>query len=220
MVISLHKFVFVYFLFFVVIFSYANIDVSAQDDKYVIYLDPGHGGLDGGCNYKDLVEKNINLKIATKIKEGLIEKGYEVRMTRTGDIHLCKDKFSKKEDLQTRVDLINNSQADLFISIHTNSFVNPKYYGAQVFYNSYLDNNTFIGTQIQSYLSEYTQTTRIAKNLKNVMILREITKPGCLVECGFISNPMEYNLLQDEAYLAQLSNCIIYGIDDYFLTYA
>lgn len=215
--IKLHKFVFIYFIFFILLFSYTNIKVNANEDKNIVYLDPGHGGMDGGCNYEELVEKDINLKIALKVREILVEKGYEVKMTRSIDKHLCADKFSKKEDLQTRIDLINKSDADLFISIHTNSFVNPKYFGAQVFYSNKMENNVFIGKTIQSYLVENTKTTRIAKSLNNIMVLREITKPGCLIECGFISNPDEYLLFQKDSYIKTLANSIVYGIDDYFI---
>lgn len=216
----MHKFVFIYFLFFILLFSYANISVGAMEEKYLIFVDPGHGGMDGGCSYQNLIEKDVNLKIGLKLRTTLEEKGYEVKMTRSADIHLCQDKFSKKEDLVTRIEMINKSNADLFISIHTNSFVNPKYYGAQVFYNNVVLNNTFIAKRIQGYLTDFTKTTRVAKNLTNVFILREINKPGCLIESGFISNPDEYLLLQDDLYLQQLVNCIVYGIDDYFLSFS
>ena len=122
----MHKFVFLYFLVFLLVFSYLNIRVDAEEDKNIVFIDPGHGGLDGGCNFKDLVEKDINLKIAIKLKNILEENGYTVLMTRSADIHLCQGKFSKKEDLITRIDLINNSNADMFVSIHTNSFVATK----------------------------------------------------------------------------------------------
>lgn len=212
----MHKFVFLYFLFFLLVFSYLNIQVDAREDVNVIIIDPGHGGLDGGCNHKDLVEKDINLKIALKLKTSLEEAGYDVLMTRSSDVHLCKDKFSKKEDLLTRIDLINNSNADLFVSIHTNSFVQEKYYGAQVFYNGINPNNMLIASNIQSYLSLFTKTTRTHKNLDNIMILRKINKVGCLIETGFISNQKEYELFQSDVYLGQLANCIMYGINDYF----
>lgn len=213
----MHKFVFIYFIFFILLFSYTNIKVKADEDKNIVYLDPGHGGMDGGCNFEELIEKDINLKIALKVREILEEKGYVVNLTRSTDKHLCVDKFSKKEDLETRINLINNSDADLFVSIHTNSFVNPKYFGAQVFYNNKLENNSFIAKKIQSYLVENTNTTRITKSLNNIMILREITKPGCLIECGFISNPDEYLLFQKDSYIKTLANSIVYGIDDYFI---
>ena len=216
MVKCMHKFVFLYFLFFLLVFSYLNIRVDATEDLNVVFIDPGHGGLDGGCSYKDLVEKDINLKIALKLRDSLEEAGYEVLMSRSADIHLCKDKFSKKEDLLTRIEMINSSNADLFISIHTNSFTNPKYFGAQVFYNGINPNNLLIASNVQSYLSTFTKTTRVHKNLDNIMILRNINKAGCLIETGFISNPNEYELYQSEDYLIKLANCIMYGIDDYF----
>lgn len=217
MVIVMHKFAFLYFLVFLLAFSYLNIKVDAKEDKYIVFIDPGHGGLDGGCSFKDLVEKDINLKIGLKLKEKLTEAGYDVLMTRSADIHLCNDKFSKKEDLLTRIDLINNSNANLFISIHTNSFVQEKYFGAQVFYNGNNPNNLLIASKVQSYLSTFTKTDRIHKNLDNIMILRKINKVGCLIETGFISNPNEYELFKTDEYLDQLANTILYGIEEYFV---
>lgn len=212
----MHKFVFLYFLFFLLVFSYLNIKVDAEEDKNIVFIDPGHGGLDGGCSFKDLVEKDINLKIALKLKNNLEDAGYTVMMTRSADIHLCQGKFSKKEDLLTRIDLINNSNADLFISIHTNSFVQEKYFGAQVFYNGVNPKNLLVASNIQSFLSTFTKTDRVHKNLDNIMILRKITKVGCLIETGFISNPNEYELFKTDEYLQQLSNTIFYGIEQYF----
>lgn len=212
----MHKFVFLYFLFFLMIFSYLNINVDASEDKNIVFIDPGHGGMDGGCSYNELVEKNINLQIGLLLKEVLEESGYKVLMTRSADVHLCQGKFSKKEDLITRIDMINNSDADLYISIHTNSFVKEKYFGAQVFYNGINPNNLYIASQIQQYLKSFTNTTRVHKNLDNIMILKNINKVGCLVESGFISNPEEYKLFQDKSYLQKLASCIKFGIDDYF----
>lgn len=216
MVKHMHKFVFLYFLVFLLVFSYLNIRVDAEEDRNIIFLDPGHGGLDGGCNYKELVEKDINLKIALKLRDKLEEEGYVVYMTRSSDVHLCVDKFSKKEDLLTRISMINKSDADLFVSIHTNSFVKEKYYGAQVFYNGNNDKNLLIASKLQQYLSTFTNTNRIHKNLDNIMILRNITKVGCLIESGFISNPQEYELFKSDSYLNQMANTIMYGIEEYF----
>lgn len=213
----MHKFVFLYFLLFVVVFSYFNIRVSADEDKTIVFIDPGHGGLDGGCNYLELVEKDINLKIALNLRMLLQEDGYVVLMTRSSDVHLCQDKFSKKEDLQTRINLINDSNADLFISIHTNSFVEKKYYGAQVFYNGKNPNNFLVATNIQRNLAEFTNTKRVTKNLDNVMILRNINKVGCLIETGFISNPNEYELFKSDEYLLKIAEVIKGGIDEYCL---
>ena len=177
-----------------------------------LYLLGNYGGI--GKEISSL--KDINLKIALRLKSILEEAGYDVLMTRSGDVHLCKDKFSKKEDLNTRIELINNSNADMFISIHTNSFIKEQYYGAQVFYNGHNPKNLLIASKIQGYLSSFTKTNRIHKNLDNIMILRKINKVGCLIETGFISNPNEYELFQNEAYLSQIANCIMYGIEDYF----
>ena len=213
----MHKFVFLYFLVFLLIFSYLNVKVEAKEDENVVFIDAGHGGLDGGCSFKDLVEKDVNLKIALKLKTILEEDGYLVLLTRSGDYHLCKDKFSKKEDLETRIDLINKSDSDMFVSIHTNSFVKDKYFGAQVFYNGINPNNLLIASNIQKNLASFTNTTRVHKNLDNIMVLRKIEKVGCLIETGFISNPKEYELFLNEGYLEQLARCIKYGIDEFFI---
>ena len=214
--INLHKFTFIYFLVFVLAFSYFNIEAEASEDRHIVFIDPGHGGLDGGCSHKELVEKDINLKIALNLKSILEEYGYTVMMSRSADVHLCVDKFSKKEDLLTRIKMINESNADLFISIHTNSFVKEKYYGAQVFYNGINSNNLLIASKIQSYLSTFTKTNRIQKNLDNIMILKNVNKTGCMIETGFISNPDEYELFKNEEYLVKMANTIFYGIEEYF----
>jgi N-acetylmuramoyl-L-alanine amidase len=138
-------------------------------------------------------------------------------MTRSADVHLCEDKFSKKEDLKTRINMINKSDADLFISIHTNSFVKEKYYGAQVFYNGINQKNLLIATNIQKQLVQNTNTTRVIKNLDNVMVLKNINKAGCMVETGFTSNPSEYELFKSDEYLIILAKTIKAGIDEYFI---
>ena len=73
--INVHKFVFLYFLFFLLLFSYATVSVNATEEKYVIFIDPGHGGMDGGCSYEDLIEKNVNQNIGLKLRDVLEEKG-------------------------------------------------------------------------------------------------------------------------------------------------
>ena len=72
MVKIMHKFVFLYFLVFLLVFSYLNIRVDAEENKNIVFIDPGHGGLDGGCNFKDLVEKEIRKKLEQSFSSNTI----------------------------------------------------------------------------------------------------------------------------------------------------
>ena len=101
-----------------------------------IVIDVGHGGKDSGTSVNNILEKDLNLIISLKLREKLIKHGVDVIMTRDGDFDLGSPNVSrrKKSDFDNRIKLINNSLADLYLSIHMNYLGNSKYYGAQVFY--------------------------------------------------------------------------------------
>ena len=121
----------------------------------IIYIDAGHGGKDNGASFNGVVEDEINMKIAGYVMESLIDLGAQVFMSRTGDYDLSNiyDKNKKRNDLIKRVNLINNSESDLFISIHLNSFSSESVRGAQVFYQNN-DSSKFLGEYIQEELKK------------------------------------------------------------------
>ena len=105
------------------------------EGKYII-IDPGHGGKDSGTSVGNILEKNINLSIAIKLKEKLNKHDVDVLLTRDGDYDLSSPNVNrrKKSDFDNRIRLINNSNADMYLSIHINYLDDNRYYGAQTFY--------------------------------------------------------------------------------------
>ncbi len=195
-----------------------NLPLSGK----VIILDPGHGGPDGGAGDEDALEKDIALSISKKIKEYLQEQGALVMMTREDDSDLADPETKgisrrKVEDLRTRLDMINESEADLYLSIHLNSIPSPRWSGAQTFYSPHIIENKRLAKFIQSELIRNLENTdREAKLLKNIYIVKNAKKPGALVEVGFLSNPTERENLKSDKYQEKVSASIYNGIMRYF----
>ena len=181
----------------------------------VIYIDPGHGGLDPGCTYKDIYEKDINLEIALKLKDELERKGMIVYLTRDTDIDLSINTFNhKKSDLNNRIKAINNSKADLFISIHLNSINSSSWSGIQLFYDDNNSDNERLAKILNSNFDDL-NGNRKYKKVNNLYLLKNIDIPGVLVEVGFLSNPNERYLLQTDKYQGEIVKSLSEGISKY-----
>jgi N-acetylmuramoyl-L-alanine amidase len=195
-----------------------NLPLSGK----VILLDPGHGGPDGGAGDTQALEKDIALNVTLKVREYLQEQGALVLMTREDDRDLADADtrgFSKRkvEDLKQRLELINHSGAEFFVSIHLNSIPSPRWSGAQTFYATNNDGNARAAKFIQDELIRNLEnTTRKAKVLNTVYILKNAEIPGALVEVGFLSNPGERANLKDEVYQEKLAASIYNGIMRYY----
>ncbi|AQS08185.1 N-acetylmuramoyl-L-alanine amidase AmiC precursor [Clostridium saccharobutylicum] len=196
------------------------IRVSANDEnneKHIILIDAGHGGIDGGARSKNgTIEKDINLAIATKLKNKLEDSGYAVYMTREDDSELDKKKVN---DLNARCKMKKDKKCDVFISIHQNMFPSPKCFGAQVWYSSN-DKSKVLAEHIQNSLKEKIDDNnkRIPKAAKEqYRILRDGYDGACvLVECGFLSNYEEEQKLKSDEHQDKIVDSIIFGVDRYF----
>ena len=184
----------------------------------VIYIDPGHGGLDPGTIYKNIYEKDINLSISKKLKDLLEKEGAIVYLTRYGDYDLAINNVyeRKKSDLNNRAKIINKSKADLYISIHLNSIKSSTWKGAQVFYDDVNSNNKELAILMQKTLKKELKTNREVKEINNMLMNRKIIIPGILIEVGFLSNPNERYLLQKSDYQYKICESIKKGIIKYF----
>src|SRR5690554_3283734 len=173
----------------------AIVTTNSVTENKVIYIDPGHGGPDGGAVGIDgIFEKDIVLSISKKLKRYLNEAGYEVLMIRDGDYDLADDnsKNKKREDIHNRVKLINDSNCLLYISIHANKYSSPKIYGSQVFYKPNDELSKVLSEEIQDALKSILQNTkRDAKSISGKYLIDHAKVPGALVEVGFLSNPKE-----------------------------
>lgn len=192
--------------------------------RKVIIIDPGHGGIDGGMVGKTtgVYESRINLEIALKLRKYLEESGSLVLMTRDENVGLYTEggtvRKKKNEDLRNRKRLFDESNADMVISIHSNSFQETKYSGAQSFYNPQCERSKLIADLAQEELIRVLDNgnTRKAKPKKDVYILKNVKVPTVIIECGFLSNPKEERLLQDSNYQEKIAWSIYVGILKYF----
>ncbi len=184
-------------------------------DDYVVFIDPGHGGYDGGAKANGLVEKDLNLIIGLRLRTYLENAGVKVYMTRSDDRDYVTPGrgTKKKRDLDKRIEMINNSDADLFISIHMNSLPDSRWRGAQTFYYDSFPENKILANCIQESIIEILQnTTRQAKEVKTLYLFKNVNKPGVLVEVGFISNPEEAKDLSNPHYQDKVAYALFLGI--------
>jgi len=186
-----------------------------------IVVDPGHGGMDGGaCGVTGVSEKDINLLIAQKLR-GYIETNGDVcimtRETNEGLYEENSTKWVKSKDLKKRKEIINNSNGDIFVSIHLNSFPQQQYHGAQVFYEAGSEESKHLAECVQEQMISILdpENKRVAKASDTYYILRNNPMPSIIVECGFLSNPREEKLLMDEEYQNKAAYAIYTGILKY-----
>ncbi|MED4534584.1 N-acetylmuramoyl-L-alanine amidase CwlD [Metabacillus fastidiosus] len=195
-----------------------NLPLSGK----VIYLDPGHGGPDGGAVGQKILEKDVALEVALKLRDYLQEQGALVLLTREKDIDLAEEGTKgysrrKTEDLKKRAKLINESEADLYLSIHLNAIPSARWSGAQTFFYGSYEENEEIAKFIQDELRRNLENTeRKAKRINGIYLMKKANKPGALIEVGFLSNPNEERLLGQEDYQETLAASIYNGVLRYF----
>lgn len=209
------------FLIFISSFSFVKANTEEHNLKLlgkVIYLDAGHGGPDPGTIYKNIYEKYINLEICEKLQKVLEEEGAIVYQTRYGDYDLSKNYTGsrKKSDLNNRAKIINESKADMYISIHLNSISSSTWSGAQVFYDDVNSNNKTLAILMQEQLQKDLKTTREVKEISTMLMNRKIEIPGVLIEAGFLSNPNDRYKLRQPEYQYKIAESIKNGIIKYF----
>jgi len=180
----------------------------------LIIVDPGHGGIDpGAVGFNGLLEKEIVLKTGNHLQKILNQAGADVIMTRTTDTELNR---RKREDLALRVDMANKKKADLYISIHVNSFPSSRWRGAQTFYQKNQPESKKLAEAIQTELiGVMKNTTRKAKP-EDYYTTRNTNMPAVIVEIGFISNPAEAKLMVKNEYQRKLALAIYSGIANYY----
>lgn len=199
--------------------------VALPVDNKVIILDAGHGRRrsEEQQQKNGVTEADINLKIMLKVQSLLEQAGSTVILTRSDengiyDIDKTTLRQKKVSDIQNRVKIGNSSQADVFISIHLNKIPQQQYWGWQTFFKKDNENSKRLAQNIQQALNETIQKENKRESLKieNIYIIEHVEIPTAIVECGFLSNPEEKELLQQEEYQDKLAWGIYIGIMDYF----
>lgn len=208
-----------YFLLVIFICTFNFIRVNSYSMPLrgkVIYLDPGHGGVDSGAQYKDILEKDINLELCYLLMSALENKGAKVYMTRYDDYDLSNNGVSlrKRSDLYNRAKVINDSEADLYLSIHLNSTNSAKWHGIQIFYDDINEQNKLIAQKIQDEFD----SKRDISEISTKYMYKRVTVPGVLVELGFLSNSGDRSKLLDDKKREEMINKIVEGVVKYYQT--
>ena len=187
----------------------------------VLIIDPGHGGEDGGAVANDgTAESGINLSVALMVEDLARLAGWDTVMTRREDISIHDEgsetiREKKNSDLRNRVALCNSVEGGILISIHQNSLPSvPSVHGAQVFWNRQ-EGAEALAESVQTALNGAINAgneKKAAQVPSSVYLMKEITVPGVLVECGFLSNAAETERLRDPAYQTKLAAAIAAGV--------
>ena len=207
-------------MFFLSVFTFSRVNAIVKDYSLLgitIYLDAVHGGVDSGSISNTFLEKDMNLLLTQELEKILVSKGAIVYLTRDGDYDLSNSTINRKRnDLYNRVKLINNSNCDLYISIHLNSSPSTRWNGIQIFYSSILKENKILGETITNTLKTNMKNIRDLKLENNYYMYSKIKVPGILLEAGFISNANDNYKIRQKEYRDILLNNIVQGINNYF----
>lgn len=185
-----------------------------------IVIDAGHGGDDPGkIGINGTLEKDVNLNIAHKLKILLESQGYEVIMTReTGDgLYQPGTRNMKVEDMHNRCEIITKAMPVFTVSIHQNSYPEEYVKGAQVFYYGQSKEGEALAKKIQSSLVSYLdpKNHRVEKANESYYLLKKTPTPTVIVECGFLSNSEEAELLNTEEYQEKVAWAVMMGVIQY-----
>lgn len=195
-----------------------------KDVDYTIVIDAGHGGVDPGkVGISGQLEKDINLQIATKLKNVLEQNkdiAINVVLTRDSDMGHYTDSDSNKKsaDMKKRCEIVNSAGADILVSIHQNSYHSQSVKGAQVFYYEQSKEGNRLAKSIQEELVLQLVKEgkgRVEKANDNYYMLLNVECPAVIVECGFLSNKEEADKLSSEEYQEKVAKAIADGVISY-----
>ena len=199
-----------------------EVSTTPATNKIVV-LDAGHGAPDYGTqSASGTTEQELNLAITLKLQQLLEQSGTKVILTRSDDngiYEIDKDSIRSKKvsDMKNRVYIGNNSDADIYISIHMNYYTDSKYSGWQTFYQSKSENSKRFATIIQQSLNENIgPNRRVPMAIKGAYIMDKVEIPSVIVECGFLSNETDEEKLKTDEYQSKLAWGIYIGIQNYF----
>lgn len=191
---------------------------NKQTEGALVILDAGHGGVDPGkIGINGALEKDVNLAVAQKAKKYLEEQGLWVIMTRENAGALSD---SKVEDLKARVALINEKSPSIAVSIHQNSYSQESVHGAQVFYYTHSKGGEEAAKILQTAMLEIDpENKRQAKANDTYYLLKKTKETTVIVECGFLSNQKEADLLITEEYQDKVAASVAKGVQEYLSSF-
>lgn len=192
----------------------------SEQEKVTVIIDAGHGGEDPGASDNGLIEKDLNLEISNDLNVFLTSFGYDCVMTRTDDKLLYgfgQENQKKHYDLLNRVKFTKEYENAIFVSIHMNKFPVEYCKGLQTFYSENNVSSKLLAESIQNNASvlQIDNKRKIKNGSNTIYVLENSQIPSVLVECGFLSNQSEAELLKTKDYKTALSFAIYCGIAEF-----
>ena len=199
-----------------------NTNVSAKSNITIV-IDAGHGGEDGGCEGNGLIEKSLNLDIALILAEMLENEGISVVLTRETDKLLYDPNSNyegkkKAQDVRARLEIAQNCENPVLVSIHMNYFAQTQYSGLQVWYSKNDSRSRILANLIQAEVKSKLQPNNkrsIKESTSSIFLLHNASFPAVLVECGFLSNKEDAIALGDAKYRQLLAKTVFQAIMNY-----
>ena len=195
----------------------SGFNIDGVQGKTII-LDPGHGGSDSGAIGPDgVMEKNVTFAVAKKVQSMLESSGAKVIMTRTDDVDVYGVNATDRQELQARVDVgRKNPSADVFLSIHANSFTNPQAHGTATYYYAKSSSDGLLAQALQDGMIEYGGLYDRGISEANFYVIKHSVMPAALVEMAFVSNPTEEDLLNSDSFQDKMAKGICKGLSTFF----
>ena len=197
------------------------VPASAEpDERPVIVLDAGHGGLDSGAvGNSGVLEKDVNLSVVKHLRELLEMSGFQVVVTRDEDISIYDAgvegiRNQKLSDMDNRLEIVQSYPDSIFLCIHQNNFTDPAYFGGQMFYNNNNPDNRTLAQIMQNRFAALQEGNdrEIKLSGDELFLLKDNTNPSLMIECGFLSNPEEEALLATTEYQQKIAFSIYCGV--------
>ncbi|HWR07325.1 N-acetylmuramoyl-L-alanine amidase [Sporomusa sp.] len=180
----------------------------------IIVVDPGHGGSNPGAVDNGTRETDNNLAVSLKLRDKLVNAGAKVVMTRETDRTVAPEGSSLGQELAARVDIAEANNADMFISVHSNSNPDPSIYGAMTFFPD--GKSSKLALAVQDNIIRETGAVDKGTSSATFYVLRNTTMPSILVEMGFVTNADEARKLQEDNYRNKMAQGIFNGAINYF----
>lgn len=197
------------------IIAFNTVSISTPNKSYVIVIDPGHGGIDGGSvGVSGQDENYLNLQYGICLKEILQDAGVNIVMTRNNlnGLYSVFSNNKKLDDMKQRKTIVEKSKANMVLSIHMNSFPLKSAKGAQVFYKKGNVAGQKLAENIQQVFKKTLPNAKPMPAVGDYYMLNEFEIPSVIIECGYISNQEEEQLLLQEDYKKLVCLSIFAGV--------
>ncbi|MEG2353340.1 MAG: N-acetylmuramoyl-L-alanine amidase [Clostridium sp.] len=216
-----------------------NEIVFKQQRKFkvglTVMIDPGHGGKDSGAmsmmiNNRTYKESQLSLEVSLELKKSLEQKGFNVLMTRD---------TNKTVELSERINMANEAEVDLFLSVHHDAFIQSSANGVTSFYSTWRPNIDTSGVKTDANGDMYDVTpssaalesekissatiramssvgyTNRGSKQRELYVTTRTNMPSLLLECGFLTNKKDLESILDETKRKKLVNNIANVVYDY-----